>query len=318
MREVLVRKDFKTSARYGSSPAERKTETLLNCSIINLNKPKGPTSHQVSAYAKDILELKKVGHSGTLDPKVTGVLPIALGKATRIVQALLPAGKEYVTIMHVHKETDEQKIREAVSRFIGKIEQLPPIKSAIKREIRTREIYYLEILEIKEQDVLMKVGCQAGTYIRKLCHDLGKDIGCGAHMAELIRTKAGPFKSDSMISLQDLRDAYHFYKAEKNEKWLRKLLLPIEAAVSHMPKVWVCDPAIDSLCHGANLAVPGISKANSGIRKGDTVALMTLKDELIAIGEAKMTSTDMLGKKGIAVDTKKVFMDIGAYPRIEK
>lgn len=315
-RDIILRKEFKTSQKHGCYPDKRKIEDLLDYSIVNINKPKGPTSHQVAAYARDILKVKKTGHAGTLDPKVTGVLPIAIGKATRIVQALLPAGKEYVAIMHLHKEIETSELMKVINEFVGKIKQLPPIKSAVKRQIRERKIYYIDVIEIKDQDVLFRVGCQGGTYIRKLCHDIGKKLGIGAHMAELVRTKAGPFGTDTMVTLQDLQDALAFYEEENNEKWLRKILQPVESAVRHFPKVWAADPAVDSLCHGANLAVPGISKLESGILKGDTVAVMTLKDELIAIGEAKLTSEEMTAKKGIAVDTKKVFMEPGTYPKM--
>ena len=315
--KILIKKPSETSEKYGCAPEERKTEDIIEYGIVNLDKPKGPTSHQVSAYVQKILGISKSGHSGTLDPAVTGILPIALGRATRIVQTLLPAGKEYICLMHIHKKTEESLLRKVLDDFIGKIRQLPPIKSAVKRVERTREIYYLEILEIREQDILFKVGCQAGTYIRKLCDDIGKKLGCGAHMAELRRTKAGPFKEDESLStLHDLTDAFHYYKNENNDKFIRKLILPIECAVSHLPKMWVLDTTADSLCHGADLKIPGISKLNDKIKLNDGVAIMTLKDELIAIGTAKMASEDIMkNEKGVAVKIEKVFMQPDSYPR---
>lgn len=317
-REVLVRKEAETSEKYGCWPEKRKADDLINLGIVNINKPKGPTSHQVSAYAQKILGLKKAGHSGTLDPNVTGVLPIALGRATRVVQTLLTAGKEYVCLMHLHKKVDENSVRETLRGFVGKIEQLPPVKSSVKRQLRQRSIYYLEIMEIDGQDVLFRVGCQAGTYIRKLCHDIGQQLGCGAHMAELIRTKAGPFDDRGMFTLQELTDAFYYCSKEGNDKYLRAVIKPCEAAVRHIPKVWVLDTTIDSLCHGADLAVPGISRVESGIKEDDTVAVLSLKGELICIGIARMDSRKMLGRKGIAVKTEKVFMLPGVYPSIRK
>lgn len=319
-REVFIRQKAETSAKFGKDPDKRTTKELIDYSIINIDKPKGPTSHQVSAYVKQILNVNKSGHSGTLDPKVTGVLPVAIGKATRIVQALLPAGKEYIAIMHLHKEVDKDLIKDTINKdFIGKIKQLPPIKSAVKRQWRYRKIYYIDILEIIEQDVLMIIGCQAGTYIRKLLHDIGQKLNTGAHMAELRRTKAGPFKESSSVTLSDLKDAFHIYKEEKNDKWLRKLIQPIEHAVDHLPKVWVLDTTVDSLCHGANLNVPGIASVESEIQVDEPVAIMTLKNELICIGDSKMISKDMIKeKKGLAVKTSKVFMERGTYPRIDK
>ncbi len=169
-RKILVKKEAETDNKLGCKPEERTTEEIINYGIVNINKPQGPTSHQVSDYVQKILGITKSGHSGTLDPHVHGVLPIALGRATRIVQALLKAGKEYVGIMHLHKDIEEEKVKLVIKKhFIGKIKQIPPLKSAVKREERTREIYYFDILEKQEKDVLFITGCEAGTYIRKLC-----------------------------------------------------------------------------------------------------------------------------------------------------
>ncbi|MFC1723245.1 RNA-guided pseudouridylation complex pseudouridine synthase subunit Cbf5 [Nanoarchaeota archaeon] len=318
-REVLVKKVVDTSDKFGCDPYARPVSEILEYGIINLDKTKGPTSHQMSAYVQKAIGIKKSGHSGTLDPKVTGILPVALGKATRVVQTLLIAGKEYVCLMHLHKEVDEEKIRKVFEEFTGKITQLPPIKSAVKRQYRDRTIYYMDLLDIEGQDVLFTVGCQAGTYIRKLCHDMGQKLGVGAHMHELRRTKAGPFKEDSLVSMHDLVDAYHFWKDEGKEEYIRKVIQPVERAVDHLPKVWVMDTSVNTICNGADLAAPGIAKVESGVEKNKTVAVMTLKDELVALGMTKMSSEEMHEKeKGIAVKTKKVFMKIGTYPKVQK
>lgn len=316
-RKVLVKSDAETSDKFGCYPEKRPASELVNYGVINIDKPSGPTSHQVSAYVQKILGLKKSGHSGTLDPKVTGVLPVAIGRATRVVEVLLNAGKEYTTIMHLHKEADEEAIRKVCNQFVGKIKQLPPIKSSVKRRERYRKVYYLEILEIDDKDVLIKVGTQAGTYIRKLIHDIGAAIGTGAHMAELRRTKSGPFNDHNVYTLQDLADAYHFYK-EGNEKYLKQVILPVEKAAEHLAKVWVYDTAVDTICHGASLKAPGVVKVESDIQEGERVAMMTLKNELIGIGDAKMISKDMINsERGVAVKTDKVFMLPGTYPKIE-
>ncbi len=316
-RKILTRRDADTSEKYGYYPDNRPIELLLENGIVNIDKPAGPTSHQVSAYVKQILGISKAGHSGTLDPNVTGVLPVGLSGSTKIVHVLLTAGKEYICLMHIHKDLTEDQIRNACNSFLGKIKQLPPVKSAVKRQIREREIYYLEIMQIEGRDILFKVGCQAGTYIRKLVDDIGKTIG-GANMAELRRTKAGPFGENTLATLQDLSDANHYWKQEGNEKYIRHIIQPVENAAKHLPKIWVMDSAVDSIAHGASLKVPGISKLESGIRKGDTVAVMTLKGELVCYGDARITSEEMLGEKGLAVKTDRVFIKPGLYPRIEK
>jgi H/ACA ribonucleoprotein complex subunit 4 len=183
----------------------------------------------------------------------------------------------------------------------------------VKRQLRPRTVYYLDILEIDGKDVLFKVGTEAGTYIRKLIHDIGQKLGVGAHMAELRRTKAGPFDETTLFTLQELTDAYYYWKNESNEKFLRKAIQPVENGVNHIPKVWVFDTTVESICHGVDLKVPGIGRVNSSISKEDAVAIMTLKGELVALGISKMISEEMLGEKGIAVQTEKVFMQPGVY-----
>src|SRR3989344_4415726 len=293
---------------FGKAPEERTTEEMIHYGIVNIDKPKGPTSHQTSDYVKKILKIDKAGHSGTLDPQVSGVQPVALGKATRIVQFLLTAPKEYVCVMHLHKDIDEQTLQNTTKQFIGKIKQLPPVKSAIKRQLREREIYEFEILEINGREVLFRVRCQAGTYIRKLCHDLGQALDIGAHMVELRRTQAGPFsEKDTLITLNDLDDAIHFYRGENNDPFLRHCIQPMEKALKPISKCWILDTTIQSVTHGRALAIPGISKLEN-FRKGETVAIMTLKDELIAIGEAMMSGVEINTKdKGIAVKNSKGF-----------
>ncbi len=317
-REVVVKEKAESSKEYGCKPEDRKVEDLIDHGIVVLNKLQGPTSHQVSDYVKKILHVNKAGHSGTLDPNVTGVLPIALSKVTRIVQVLLNAGKEYVCVMHLHGEVDEKKVRSEMEKFVGEIEQLPPIKSAVKRQLRKRNIYYLEVLEVDGKDVLFKMGCQAGTYVRKFCHDFGQKVGVGAHMQELVRTKAGPFNYEQMVSLHDLKDAYDEWQ-DGNEDWIRKCVLPFEVAVSHLGKVWVHDSAVDSLAHGAQLSLPGVVQFETKIKRGNIVAVMSLKGELVCIGKARMNTDDMKREeKGVCVGETKVFMARGVYPKWEK
>ena len=311
-REVFVKKEVEIDANLGKYPKDRSVEELLSYGIVNINKSAGPTSHQIVDFVKSSLEIKKAGHSGTLDPGVTGVLPIALEKATRITNVLLKAGKEYVGLMYLHKDVDEERLNEVIKEFVGEVEQLPPLRSAVKREKRKRNVYYFKILEKEGRNVLFKVGCEAGTYIRRICDDTGKKLGTGAHMKELIRTKVAGFTNENWCSLQDLSDAFVLYKGG-NEREIRKLIFNVEKAVEFLPKIWVVDSAVDSICHGANLNVPGISKLNEFNEK-EITALMTLKDELIGLGETRMNSKDVLEKeKGMAVKTSKVFMERKVY-----
>lgn len=318
-RSIVIKKEYVSSGKFGKKPENRTTREMLDFGMVNIDKPAGPTSHQVSGFVKDILHLEKAGHSGTLDPGVTGVLPVGLHGATRIMQSLLTAGKEYVGLMHIHDDIAEGKLIDSIKKFQGKLMQLPPVKSAVKRQLREREVYYVEVLEIDGRDVLFKIGCQAGTYIRKWCHDFGKFIDSSAHMVELRRTKSGPFTEDTLITLQDLTDAYHYYKEENDDTKLRKIIITPEFAVSHLRKIYVMDTTVSSLCSGAYLKVPGVVKLEKDIEKEDIVAVFTLKEELILVGIALMSTEEIMNTdKGIVLKTEQVFMDRGIYPKMEK
>lgn len=316
-RDLLLKSEDQTDDKYGKRPQDRPIEEYIRKGAIDLDKPAGPTSHEVTSWVKKILNLNKAGHSGTLDPNVTGLLPIMLEDSTKAVDGLLTAGKEYVCLMKLHKAMPENIIKTVLKDFTGDIYQKPSIKSAVRRETRVRTIYYNELLEIDDNNVLFKVGCEAGTYIRKLCHDMGIAMGTGAHMQELRRTKSGPFREDEkMITLQDLQDAYIEWKENGNEAPLRKAINPMEFGLSHLPKVIIRDNAVDAVCHGAGLAAAGVLSLESGIEKGDIVAVFSLKGEGVALGYAQMKSVDIQrAATGIVVDTDRVLMEAGTYAK---
>ncbi len=313
---ILVKAHDLTDQRYGCIPEDRPIEELFDRGGINLDKPYGPTSHEVASWVKGILNIQRAGHSGTLDPKVTGVLPILLGSATKVVKALLLAPKEYVCLMHLHHPVPEERIREVCTEFTGRIYQRPPVKSAVKRNLRVRTVYYIRIEEIEDREVLFTVGCEAGTYIRKLCHDIGIALGVGAHEAELRRTKAGPFDESDLVTLHDLRDAYVIWNESGDETAIRRMIYPVERALTHLPRVTIRDRAVDAICHGASLAAPGLLTLSKGIGSGDTVAVYTRTGEAVSLGIACMSDKEMLrAKTGIAVRTSRVLMETGTYPK---
>ncbi len=305
-REVIIR--IEDEGEVGVEPEKRNIKEYIKYGIINLDKPSGPTSHQVAYWIKKILELKKVGHGGTLDPKVTGILPILLERSTKIEKIIQKSGKEYVALMHLHKDVPEEKIRKVMKSFVGIISQVPPIKSNVKRVERKRKVYYIEILEIDGRDVLFKVGVEGGTYIRKLCHDIGLKIGSGAHMVDLRRTKAGGLtEDDHLVTLQDVVDAYEFFK-EGKEKFLRYVIQPVEKVI-FVPKVWIFDEVIERVMHGSPIFIPGVSKFEK-FKKGETVAIMSLKNEIIGIGKATVDWKSLIEKeKGLAIKTDSVIKD---------
>lgn len=319
-RSVLVKRAGRADPEHGTPPAERSLEMHLRLGAINLDKPAGPTSHEVVAWVKRILGLRKAGHSGTLDPKVTGILPVLLCDATRVMDTLLLAGKEYICLMRIHQPQPRKRILEVCREFTGPIYQKPPLRSSVVKQLRTRTVYYLEVLEIEGQEVLMRVGCEAGTYIRKLCYDIGLALGTGASMEELRRTRAGPFREDeTLVTLHQLKDAYEVWRETGDEAALRQAVLPIEAALRHLPRLVISDNAVDAVCHGAALAAPGLLQLETDINKGDDVALFTLKGEAVAVARAEMSSREMIdARAGVVASTERVIMEPGTYPRAWK
>jgi H/ACA ribonucleoprotein complex subunit 4 len=318
IRKRLIKVSAKTNPHYGKSPDERTVKELLSNGFINLDKTSGPTSHQVVSWVKEILEIDKAGHGGTLDPAVTGVLPTAIGDATRALQVLLLSGKEYVGIMRLHKNVEKKKINEVCKGFVGEIYQTPPLRSAVKRVRRKRCIYYFEIIQIKGSEVLFRVGCEAGTYIRTLCDSIGKKLGCGAHLAELRRTRVGSITEESSVTLQDVKDAYIFWK-DGDETEIRSKIHPMEKLLNHMPKIVIRDSAVDALCHGANLAIPGVVEVDTEIKKGDMAAVITLKGEGVALVHSLLSTEEMIQKDtGLCATLERVLMNKGTYPSVWK
>lgn len=251
------------------------------------------------------------------DPIVTGVLPVALEDATKIVQAFLHSGKEYICLMVLHGEVPDEDLEQVLEEFTGEIHQKPPLRASVKHESRKRTIYYVDLLERDANRVLFKVGCQAGTYIRKLCSDIGEVLGTGAHMQELRRTRSGPFTDEAGLhTLHELVDAQARF-LDEDETMIRKLVRPVEEALEYIPKICIRDSAVDAICHGAALAVPGIVSVEDPFSRDSTAAIMTLKGEAVALAKSLMSSESMIQQeKGIAAKVMRVIMPRGTYPRM--
>lgn len=309
-----------TDPRHGWDPAKRPVKELLNYGLIPLDKTTGPTSHEEVSWVRRITGLDKAGHSGTLDPGVSGMLPIGLGRATKALGLLLLFPKEYVGIMRIHSSVPRTEVDRVIAEFTDEIYQRPPQRSAVKRETRTRRIYELEVLEQKGNLFLLRCVCQAGTYIRKLFYDMGEVLSVGATMVELRRTKVGPLdEKDGIVTLHQLDIAMSKWKESGDETELRKVVWPIESCLGGIRSVVVKDSAVDAVCHGAMLAIPGIVSLSVGITKGETVVLLSAKGELIGIAEASMSTEEVIGQpKGIAFPVKRVVMDQGTYPKMWK
>jgi len=316
-RTVITRAEEETDPSLGLPPDQRPRQQHIKFGILNVDKPPGPTSHEVVAWVKKLLVLDRAGHGGTLDPKVTGVLPIALQETTKVVQALLQAGKEYVCVMRTHGEEDEERVVETLKLFEGRIYQRPPIRASVKRRLRIRTIYGINYLEGDGRNWLFNVACESGTYIRKLCYDVGEILGGGAHMHELRRTRSGPFTESSLITMYDLADTVDILSEEGDEGPLRRIIQPMEKALDLLPKIWIRDSAVEAICTGAALAVPGILSLESGIERGSMVAVMTQKGEGVALMKAEMSGDEILkSEHGIAATPIRVLMPRGTYPKM--
>lgn len=310
--------DDVTSTKYGYHPDSRPLDVLLDNGIILLDKPSGPTSHELVAWTKRILGITKAGHSGTLDPGTTGLLPIGLGDATKALSILLLGPKEYYAIARIHQQKDLDLIDSVLRQFTGEIYQRPPQRSSVKRSTRVRQIYELQRLESVNNILLLRVLCEAGTYIRKLVYDIGEVLGTGATMFELRRTRVSVFTEslDNLARLHDLVDAVETYKETKKEEKIRSIIRPIEVALEGVLSVAVKDSTVDALCHGAQAAIPGIVAIDKNIRKGNLVAIYSLKGEIVALGEANMNSEEISeNDKGIAFNIKRLIMKPDTYPR---
>jgi H/ACA ribonucleoprotein complex subunit 4 len=172
--------DDATSNRYGYLPDKRPLDILLDYGFIPLDKPPGPTSHEVVAWVKKILGLSKIGHSGTLDPGTTGLLPLGLGEATKALQVLTLGPKEYYALARMHSYISAKKIELVMKQFTGDIYQRPPQRTAVRRATRIRTVYSFDLLEQHERLILIRILCQAGTYVRKIIYDLGEVLSLGA------------------------------------------------------------------------------------------------------------------------------------------
>ncbi|MEM5811389.1 MAG: RNA-guided pseudouridylation complex pseudouridine synthase subunit Cbf5 [Candidatus Aenigmatarchaeota archaeon] len=283
---------------------EMSFEEILNRSILLIDKHRGPTSYAIDKFISKIFNVKKVGHAGTLDPNASGLLLILFGKANKAMDIIKSLGKEYVGLAYFHSEfTKEFLLNTIANKFIGEIIQVPPVRSAVARRERKRKVYFFDVLEIDGKNVLFRVKCEAGLYVRKLIHDLGKEMKIGAHLKELRRIKIGDFSVKNAISIFKLKQIYN----DKNE--MKKYLIPIDVALAFLKKVFVKDSAIKSIVNGYPLYYQGIVKVDDEIKSDELVAIYSLNNVLIAVGKSVCSAKELIeNKKGMFVKVDKVFV----------
>lgn len=306
-----------TDDRFGYYPYYRPIPILFDYGLVLIDKPSGPTSHEVASWVKRILNIEKSGHSGTLDPGATGLLPMGLGESTKALSVLLLGPKEYYSIARFHSNFDRDILEKILLEFHGDIYQRPPQRSSVKRMTRIRRIHEIEYVEENKNLILLRILCQAGTYIRKLIYDIGEIMGSGATMVELRRTRVSHFfERDGLIKLHDLYNAFYLYKKKNDEENLRNVIKPIETCFKEIPTVVIRDTAVDALCHGAQLAIPGISEISPSVQKDDLVAIYTLKGEIVGLAQSLMNINEIVSNKnGISFTMKRLIMKPNTYPK---
>ncbi len=316
--KLNVRTGHYTPMPYGCSPLSRPIDQHLLYGIMNLDKPVNPSSHEVVSWIKRILKCEKTGHSGTLDPKVSGCLLVCLNRATRLVKAQQGAGKEYVAVVRFHANPgSESNVRRALDALTGALFQRPPVIAAVKRQLRIRTIYQSKLLDYDAEKFTAAfwVSCEAGTYVRTLCVHLGLVLGVGAHMQELRRVRSGCLSEhDNLVTMHDVLDSQHVYESSRDESYLRRTVMPLERILITYPRIVVKDSAVNAVCYGAKLMIPGVLRFENGIEVGQEIVLMTSKGEAVALAIAQMTTAVMAGvDHGTVASIKRVIMERDTY-----
>ncbi len=283
-------------------PGDRTLDGRLSFGVVNLDKPPGPSAHQVAGWVRDMAGVDRAAHAGTLDPKVTGCLPVMLGDATRLAPAFLEGRKEYVAVLELHGRPPAD-LTDVLAEFEGEIYQKPPRKSAVSRRLRTRRIHALDLLETRDRQALLRIECASGTYVRKLCHDLGLALGVGAHMGDLRRTATDPFDDRDLVTLHDLADALAFAE-DGDEEPLREVVDPAERVLTDLPAITIAPSAAEQVATGAPVYAPGVLDAETAPRDA-LVACYTPDGSAVCLGRlvGDPNATD-----GVVVDLERVLV----------
>jgi tRNA pseudouridine55 synthase len=309
-------------------PGERSPAALLSFGVVNLDKPPGPSAHQVAGWVRDAVSealdgstssrgsLDRVAHGGTLDPKVTGSLPVLLGDAARCAQVFDDGTKEYVAVLELHGPAPAD-FGATLARFEGPLYQKPPRKSAVRRRLRVREVYDIDVLDRRERQALLRIRCAAGTYVRKLCHDIGLALGTGAHMGDLRRTAAGTFDDTDLSTMEDLVDALAFW-AGGDPDAVASVVDPAERALAGLPRVTIATSAAREVAEGAPVYAPGVLGVEAATRtdvcgdprpapsgNGEPVACYTPDGSAVCLGRFVGSPG---AESGVAVDLDRVLV----------
>merc|ERR1711977_389914 len=318
--KLNIRTGHYTPISEGCSPLKRAIYDYVRSGVINLDKPANQSSHEVVAWIRRILKVEKTGHSGTLDPKVTGCLIVCVERATRLVKSQQGAGKEYMSVLRLHDTVaSAAKLKGAIENLTGALFQRPPLISAVKRQLRVRTVYDSKLIEFDNKRGLgvFWASCEAGTYMRTLCVHLGMLLGVGGHMQELRRVRSGAMsENDGLVTMHDVMDAQWLYDNTRDEAYLRRVIKPLESLLTGYKRLVVKDSAVNAICYGAKLMLPGLLRYEADIEIEEEVVLMTTKGEAIALGIAQMSTVEMSTcDHGVVAKVKRCIMERDLYPR---
>lgn len=304
-----------TPLSCGSTPHNRNIKEYLKYSVINLDKPSNPSSHEVVSWVKKIVGSEKTGHGGTLDPQVSGTLVICIDRATRLTKSMQAEGKTYICTIEFEGPIKAKDFQRVSAKLTGNVFQRPPLMCAVKRQLRLRRIYGVKMIEHSENEVLFVVECEAGTYIRTLCVHMGLLLGKRAQMKELRRIKSGHFTEQDSVTMHDVLDSIYVLKSTGDESIVRKIFQPLEVLLRGYKRIMVKDSCVGALCAGAQLTISGVVKYDEDIEVGCDLVLITTKGEAVALAHAKMATCEIgILEHGIVCKTKRVIMDKGLYP----
>ena len=307
-----------TNNSFGKIPFDRSLEELLECGVILVDKPPGPSSHQLAAWARSILEIKRIGHGGTLDPFATGLLTLLCGRSTKITGELLKKPKRYMAVIRFKDSITSDDLNKVLENFRGQVYNVPPKESAVKIQVRSRAISELELTQISEGERvhLVEIGCEAGTYIRTLVRDIGLYSGNSCELLELHRVGSGSLEDSMACTMQQLTDSVFLWREHGDSNALTKLICPVEVVLDDLPRLVVKDGAVAAVSHGAPLAKPGVVSAPRGLLQGSSVLISSIKGEAVAIAEISVDSDSIEQmKSGHVAIAKNVIMSPGIYPQ---
>lgn len=266
----------------------------MQAGFILLDKHPGPTSHQLTAWVRELLELPRLAHGGTLDPFASGVLPLLLGRAMKLTPMVLEHQKSYIGLLRTAEPVERELLESRLRMFQGRIYNVPPDVSAVKVQVRTRRITEIELLDLEGTDALVSIDCEAGTYVRTLARDLGLMLDQRCELVELRRSRSGIFGATSCVSMAELADVIWKWKELSDPSALERVVNPVESMLTHLPCITVKQSAVDSLRNGTVLNRPGVSHFSANISEADRVLLIDRNGNAIAIADALVSSEALL------------------------